>query len=170
MMPSCSSCDMATRSGTIRNTRWKPEWRCQMSMTSSRSMSLPQLATIVPWNSRLTSENAGPSCASTAARIFAMSASSCSSSASVMRSAARPVAMLSRCERMKYVSSTSLAVIVVTLAPRYGAVSTRPSRSSMRSASRTGMSLASYRFATSRITGRVPGAMSLDRIRSRRAM
>ena len=85
----------------MRNTRWKPEWRCQMSMVSSRSMSLPQLATIVRWNSRLRSENAGPSCASTAALISSMSRSSWASSASVMRSAARPVAMLSRCERMK---------------------------------------------------------------------
>ena len=101
MMPSCSRWDMAGRSGSIRNTRWKPEWRCQMSIVISRSMSLPQLATIVRWNSWLISEKRGPSCASTAACIRLMSTSSCASSASVIRSAARPVAMLSRCERMK---------------------------------------------------------------------
>jgi NitT/TauT family transport system substrate-binding protein len=47
---------VTSRPGTIRNTRWKPEWRCQMSIVSSRSMSLPQLATIVRWNWRLSSE------------------------------------------------------------------------------------------------------------------
>ncbi len=47
MIPSCSLCDVASRSGTMRNTRWKPEWRRQMSIVSSRSMSLPHLATMV---------------------------------------------------------------------------------------------------------------------------
>ena len=101
MIPSCSACEVASRFGTSRKTRWNPEWRCQMSIVRSRSISLPQAATIVRWNSLLRSENEGPSCASTAARMRSMSASRASSSASETRSAASPVAMLSRCDRMK---------------------------------------------------------------------
>ena len=69
--------------------------------------------------------------------------------------------------RAETVARTSASGISVTVAPRWSANATRPSRDSIRSASRTGISDSPSDSASARRRSRSPGASAPEMICSR---
>ena len=120
-------------------------------------------ASIASCSRRFATLNAAPSAAAPSARAARTTASDASS----WRGTASRTARSSSHMRADTSARTSASGISVTVAPRWSANATRPSRDSMRSASRTGISDSPSDSASARRRSRSPGASAPAMICSR---